>query len=247
MHPVAMAALNSMEVLVAVLGLSASHDLRQPMQSLFLFAAGLRTHIGDHRGQRALDLLERNLASLKGLMDSLLDLSRLEAAAVRPAVGDVSAAALLDEIGASFAPVARAKGLDFVVHDACPAALRSDRHLLGRIVRNLVENAIKDTERGRVELSCHAADGHAVIEITDTGIGIPDGELEAVFDEFHRVDTAGNSRTDGTGLGLSIVKRLSEILGHPLSVTSALGQGSVFRVTVPLAGPSHHGDRHGPT
>ncbi len=213
---------------------AASHDLRQPLQSLFLFAAGLHGHVLDERGKRALTMLERNLDALKGLLESLLDVSRLDAAATRPDVRNVAVGPLLDEIGAAFGPIARAKGLAIEVDAMCPTIVRSDRNLLGRMVRNLVENAIKYTERGSVRLVCREDGDRAILEVVDTGIGIPAEQLNAVFEEFHQVDNPERDRHKGLGLGLSIVRRLSVILDHPVQVRSEPGRGSSFTVSIPL-------------
>ena len=213
---------------------AASHDLRQPMQSMFLFAAGLHAHVQSERGKFALDMLERSLDTLRGLLDSLLDLSRMDANVIKPNWKDFDIGLVLEHIGASFAPVARDKGLAFDVVGTCDVAVHSDRDLLGRMVRNLVENAIKYTESGSVRLECHVVDGHARIEVRDTGIGIPPDQLEAIFDEFHQIGNPARTRTQGLGLGLSIVRRLSRILGHPVLVRSEPGSGSAFTVDVPL-------------
>ncbi|HYD66690.1 PAS domain-containing protein [Azospirillum sp.] len=213
---------------------AASHDLRQPLQSLFLFAAALQGQVQTERGAKALDTLERNLEALRGLLDSLLDVSRLDADVIRPTIEDLPIGPVLDHIGASFAPIARNKGLDFSVDVPHHVVVRSDRHLLGRMVRNLVENAIKYTECGGIRLVCRVTNGHARIEVHDTGIGIPPDQRELIFVEFHQVGNPGRSRTQGLGLGLSIVQRLSRLLNHPVTLQSTQEQGSVFTVDIPL-------------
>ncbi len=218
---------------------AASHDLRQPLQSLFLFAAALHSQVQTERGRKGLDMLERNLEALKGLLDSLFDVSRLDAEVIRPSIEDVSLPPVLDQIGASFAPVAKVKGLDFKVDIPPNVVVRSDRHLLGRMVRNLVENAIKYTEQGSIRLECRIAGRHARIAVHDTGIGIAPDQQELVFVEFHQVANPERDRNKGLGLGLSIVQRLAKLLDHPVSIQSQPGQGSVFAVDVPL------GEAHG--
>ncbi|HYG84844.1 MAG TPA: PAS domain-containing protein [Azospirillum sp.] len=213
---------------------AASHDLRQPLQSLFLFAAGLHGHVHNERGRNALSMIERNLDALKGLLDSLMDVSRLDVGAIRPSIEDFVVGPVLDHIGASFAPIARAKGIDLEVGGACEIVVRSDRHLLGRMLRNLVENAIKFTDAGTVRLHCHADARLARLEVADTGIGIPREQQERVFEEFHQLANPARDRGRGLGLGLSIVRRLSTLLEHPVSVRSEPGRGTVFTVLVPL-------------
>ncbi|HYD64418.1 ATP-binding protein [Azospirillum sp.] len=214
---------------------AASHDLRQPIQSLFFFSAALARHVHDERGRDMLTMLDRGIDTLKGLLDSLLDVSRLDAGVIVPQVGDVALGPLLEHIGASYTPVAESKGLFFAVVLSGDVTVRSDATLLGRMVRNLVENAVRYTERGGVRLECVVEAGQARITVRDSGIGIPAEHLETIFQEFHQVANSERDRGQGLGLGLAIVKRLSRLLVHPVAVRSAPGQGSMFTVTVPLA------------
>ena len=213
---------------------AASHDLRQPMQSMVFFAAALHGHVDSTRGREALTLLGRGMDTLRGLLDSLLDVSRLDAGVITPTIEDFTVGPALNHIGASYAPLAAAKGLRFETELSCDIPVRSDRNLLGRMVRNLIENAIRYTEVGFVRLECHVADGHALIEIQDSGIGIPPDQREMIFEEFHQLDNPARDRARGLGLGLSIVKRLSGLLRHPVEVRAAPGRGSVFSIRVPL-------------
>ncbi|MCW2239232.1 ATP-binding protein [Azospirillum canadense] len=213
---------------------AASHDLRQPMQSMFLFAAALHPHVSGERGRNALTMLERGLDAMKGLLDSLLDVSRLDADVIRPTIEDLQLRPVLDHIGAAYQPVAAAKGLELQIKNSHDIVVLSDRNLLGRMVRNLVENAIRYTEQGFIRLECRVVDGHARIEVRDTGIGIPGNQLERIFEEFHQLGNSERDRSQGLGLGLSIVQRLSKLLGHPVTVESEPGRGSVFTIDVPL-------------
>ncbi|ALJ38013.1 hypothetical protein AEJ54_27660 [Azospirillum sp. Sp 7] len=219
---------------------AASHDLRQPMQSMFLFTGVLHRFISDEQGQRSLEMLERGLDTLKGLLDSLLDVSRLDAGAVDPRVEPFALNSLLDEIAASYAPILESKKLAFRIVQDRAATVRSDRVLLGRMVRNLLENAVKYTERGAVQIAIRVQDektrnGLVRIEVSDTGIGIPPDQLTRIFAEFHQINNPERDRARGLGLGLAIVQRLSAILDHPVEVKSQPGRGSVFAITVPLA------------
>ncbi|PWC62195.1 hypothetical protein TSH58_25600 [Azospirillum sp. TSH58] len=213
---------------------AASHDLRQPMQSMFFFAEALHSHVHSPRGRDALAMLERGMETLKGLLDSLLDVSQLDAGVIEPRIEDIPVKPLLDDIGSSYAPVAAAKGLDLQVVNHHDLTVRSDRNLLGRMVRNLVENAIRYTERGVIRLECHPLDGHAGIQVRDTGIGISGEQMSWIFEEFYQVGNPERDRNQGLGLGLAIVQKLSALLGHPVEVRSELGKGSVFRISVPL-------------
>ncbi|HYD70225.1 PAS domain S-box protein [Azospirillum sp.] len=213
---------------------AASHDLRQPMQSLMLFSAALAPSVQDERGRKTLTLLERGLDTLKALLDSLLDVSRLDAGIIHPEIGTVALGQIVADIEAAYAPVARAKGLALRVERFSGVAVRSDQMLLGRMLRNMVENAVRYTERGEVVIGCAVADGLVRIEVADTGIGIPPDQLERIFEEFHQVGNVARDRSHGLGLGLAIVRRLSKLLDHPVWVRSELGKGSVFSVEVPL-------------
>ncbi|MBK3773344.1 PAS domain-containing protein [Azospirillum brasilense] len=219
---------------------AASHDLRQPMQSMFLFTGILHRFISDEQGQRSLEMLERGLDTLKGLLDSLLDVSRLDAGAVDPRVEPFALNSLLDEIAASYAPILESKKLAFRIVQDRAATVRSDRVLLGRMVRNLLENAVKYTERGAVQIAVRTLDDTAQgalarIEVSDTGIGIPPDQLTRIFAEFHQINNPERDRARGLGLGLAIVQRLSAILDHAVEVKSQPGRGSVFAITVPVA------------
>ena len=225
---------------------AASHDLRQPLQSLFFFAAALPAHVGSEAGVTILNHLEQGLDALKGLLDSLLDVSRLDAGVVTPVLEDFDVAEVMDPIRASYAPVAEGKGIRWQV-EVCTGRVRSDRTLLGRLLRNLVENAIRYTESGLVRVQCRADGRFLSIVVQDTGVGIPDDHLERIFEEFHQVGNPERDRTQGLGLGLAIVRRLSRLLDHPVEVRSAVGRGSAFRVIVPMgdtavAEPSESGD-----
>jgi len=211
---------------------AASHDLRQPMQSLLLFLEILKPHVAP-KGQDALKHLGRGLDALRDLLDSLLDISRLDAGIVQPAVETFAVGDLIEQIASASAPVAAAKGLELHM-TPCPAAVRSDPTLLGRMLRNLVENALRYTDAGRITIKCREHAGRLRIEVHDTGIGIPPDHLERIWEEFHQVGNPERDRNRGLGLGLAIVQRLSVLLDHPVDVRSAPGRGSVFAIEVPL-------------
>ena len=213
---------------------AASHDLRQPLQSALLFAGVLRRHVDPEKGVSPLASLERALETLKSLLDSLLDVSRLDAGVIIPQIAALPLRPLLEEIEAAYAPIAASKGLTFTVElPAADLAVRSDRLLLGRMLRNLVENAIRYTEEGHVRVSCETPDGVVRINVHDSGIGISAEHLTMVFEEFHQVGNPERDRSQGLGLGLAIVQRLSRLLGHPVTVRSEPGKGSVFSIDAP--------------
>lgn len=215
---------------------AASHDLRQPMQSLFLFADSLKAHISDPEGVDKLLHLRRGLDALKVLLDGLLDISRLDADAVEPTIEDVPLDPLLDQVGSAYAKVAAAKGLSFETH-ACGGTVRTDRTLLSRILNNLLENAVHYTETGRIRIDCRRTGGTVRIEVQDTGMGIPPDHMEDIWKEFHQVGNPERDRNQGLGLGLAIVDRLARLLGHRVDVRSALGRGSVFSIELPAGAP----------
>jgi PAS domain S-box-containing protein len=219
---------------------AASHDLRQPLQSAILFTAVLNGAVQDPRGRQALTHLERGLDTLKALLDSLLDISKLDAGMVQPDLTEFPISALLDEIDASYAPLAAAKGLEWQV-ETCAVTVRSDRTLVGRLLRNLVENALRYTERGHIRITYHRVEDRLRLAVEDSGIGIPPEHLERIFEEFHQVGNVARDRTQGLGLGLAIVRRIADLLGHRIEVRSRPGAGSTFSIELPLgtAEPAH--------
>lgn len=211
---------------------ASSHDLRQPLQSLFFFAAALGPHVPAGRGRELLTHLDQGLDALKGLLDSLLDVSRLDSGAVTPSLEDFPASEITGLIDAAYGPLAAERRLGWTV-EGCDIAIRSDRTLLARMIRNLVENALRYTASGLIRVRCRHDGPHVAIEVQDTGIGIPADHLERIFEEFHQVGNPERDRNLGLGLGLAIVRRLSRLLDHPVEVRSVEGQGSAFRVLVP--------------
>ena len=216
---------------------AASHDLRQPVQTLFLFTHALGERLRDHPAQALVSTMQQALEGLKTLIDTLLDISRLDSGALVAEPADFPAVTLMQRLSAAYAPRMAAKGLKFRMVGS-PLWVRSDSVLLGRILGNLLDNALKYTEQGGVLLSCRRRGNAARIEVWDTGSGIAPEDQAAIFDEFVQVGPARHDRSQGLGLGLSIVQRLAALLGHELSLRSVPGRGSVFSVTVPLAAES---------
>ena len=211
---------------------AASHDLRQPLQTFALLQGLLaRAVVGD----KAVDLVRRQdetLGSMTGMLDTLLDLNQIEAGVVQVERTDCPIGPLLDRLRDAFAYHAQAKGLRLRAVQ-CSATIHTDPRLLEQMLRNLVGNALKYTDHGRVLLGCRRRGGMLAIEVWDTGIGIPETELEAVFAEYHQIGNEARERDRGLGLGLSIVQRLGDLLGHRVSVRSRPGRGSVFAIEVP--------------
>jgi C4-dicarboxylate-specific signal transduction histidine kinase len=201
-----------------------------------MFAGTLHGHVTDEQGRESLRHLEQGLDVLKSLLDGLIDVSRLDAGVVQPTIEDVEVSGLLEHLEASYAPVARAKGLEWRM-TACPHRIRSDHVLLGRMLRNLVENAIRYTTEGSVEIECKVDGGLLRIDVKDTGVGIPEDQLRLVFEEFHQIGNQERDRSQGLGLGLAIVQRISHLLDHPVTARSEAGKGSTFSIEVPLCAP----------
>lgn len=212
---------------------SASHDLRQPLQSMFLVAAALDAENEPTRRAELSRLLEQGMVTLKALLDSVVEVARIESGSTQPKIEDFPLMALMAEIEGAYAPRAVGKGLTFRVEPSM-AIVQSDRVLLGRMLRNLVENALRYTETGSVELVCLPDLSGVRIEVRDTGSGIPEDNLELIWEEFHQIGNRERDRMEGLGLGLAIVRMLGRTLGHPVAVSSDPGKGSVFSVTVPL-------------
>ncbi|MBP2297894.1 hybrid sensor histidine kinase/response regulator [Azospirillum picis] len=213
---------------------AASHDLRQPLQALFFLSAALARHVGDNNGRDLLSRLDQGLDTMKGLLDGLLEVSRLEAGVVTPVLDCFTINEVADDLDAAYADQATSKGLVWRV-ESCDAILRTDRGLLMQLLRNLVDNALRYTEAGAIRIRCRVDGDQVAIEVQDTGIGIPPEHLDRIFEEFHQVGNPERDRMRGLGLGLAIVRRLSQLLDHPVQVRSVQGQGSAFRVLVPIA------------
>ncbi len=211
---------------------AASHDLRQPLQSLALLNGTLRQLV---RQDDALAILSRQseaIEAMSRLLGALLELSRLESGAIKPRLEDFPAVELVLAMRNEFAPAAAAKGLTLEIGPVAHL-MRSDRALVGQILRHLISNAIRYTPRGHVRLQARTLCGRVRIDVEDTGVGIAPEELPRIYDEFYRVEDRNSTVQSGCGLGLSIVRRLVSLLGLELEARSELGRGSVFSLTLP--------------
>lgn len=210
---------------------AASHDLRQPVQALSLLNGALRRTVSDERALQMIESQEHSLTAMTNLLNSLLDISRLDAGAVTPEWEVFPIQRLIDRLSDEFARQAQHHGLEFS-SSSCPAFINSDPNLLAEVIQNLVSNAIRYTDKGSVRLDCTETNGVCVIMVTDTGIGIADDQLDEIFREFHQCKAPGASK-EGFGLGLAIVKRLSDLLQLTITVESDIGRGSCFSVSMP--------------
>jgi nitrogen-specific signal transduction histidine kinase/CheY-like chemotaxis protein len=211
---------------------AASHDLRQPVQALSLLTGALRRTAKDELVLEMVESQQHSLDAMTNLLNSLLDISRLDAGKVEPEFEDFPIQRLIDRLSGEFSRQAIQKELQFSACH-CESIVRSDPNLLGEIIQNLVSNAIQYTDKGNVALTCNEDDGQLEIGITDTGVGIEPDQIEQVFQEFHQIKTPGQSK-EGFGLGLAIVKRLGDLLDHQISVKSEPRRGSTFSVSMPL-------------
>jgi len=210
---------------------AASHDLRQPVQALSLLNGALRRTVKDERALEMIDYQQHSLTAMTNLLNSLLDISRLDAGAVSPELEEFPIRRLIDRLSDEFARQAQHHGLKFSP-SASDRIVVSDPNLLAEIIQNFVSNAIRYTNKGSVTLRCVDGDGFCRIEVADTGIGIDTGQLDEIFREFHQCKAPGASK-EGFGLGLAIVKRLADLLEVEIGVASVLGKGSCFSVTIP--------------
>lgn len=212
---------------------AASHDLRQPVHAIGLFVAALRAESLSERPRYLVERLGRSLDGLDELFNRLLDISRLDSGGIRPNLGSINAQALAQTLEARFAALAVQRGLQLRVRVTAGLELHSDRDLLTEILSNLLANALLYTNRGKVLLALRGAGELARILVVDTGIGIAAEHHSRVFDEFVQLGNVGHDRRKGLGLGLAIVRRLADMLDHPIALRSTPGRGTAFELTVP--------------
>ncbi|AHB47873.1 histidine kinase [Hyphomicrobium nitrativorans NL23] len=213
---------------------AASHDLRQPLQTINLLQGILMKRATDEGTRKLLGRLDDTTGAMSTMLDKLLDINQLEAGIVRPEIVDFPINSLLSRMKADFSFLAAEKSLRWSVIP-CSLFGRSDPRLLDQMIRNLVSNAFKYTSSGKLLLGCRRRPGIIRIEVLDTGIGLPMDQARKIFEEFHQLDNPARDSSLGLGLGLSIVKRLGDLLGHSIDVRSIPGYGSAFAIEIPLA------------
>jgi two-component system CheB/CheR fusion protein len=212
---------------------AASHDLRQPLQTLALLQGLLTKKVEGAAAEKLVALLDPTLSAMSGMLNALLDINQIDAGTVQTEIVSFPVNDMLDRLRDELAYHAQAHGIELHVVE-CSLSVLTDPRLLEQMVRNLLSNALKYTRRGKVLLGCRRRGDKLNIEIWDTGIGIPEQELEAIFGEYHQLDNAARERSRGLGLGLAIVQRLGNLLGHRIRVRSSVGNGSVFAIEVML-------------
>jgi signal transduction histidine kinase len=219
-----------------------SHELRAPVTAVIGLCRLLADSASDpltSEQQRQVDLIRSSATDLLGLVNDLLDLAKAESGRIEPAVADVDLRAVFGQLRGTLRAVHRQPGVELIVAEPCAdRVLRSDEVLLTQILRNLLSNALKFTERGQVTLADRWPDGgrRVEFEVADTGIGIPAELHERIFEEFYQVPGPAQARVTGTGLGLPYARRLAMLLGGELRLASTPGEGSVFTLSLPLDG-----------
>lgn len=212
---------------------AASHDLRQPLHSMELMLEILARIVQEPAQQELVSDIAQAANIAAGLLNPLLDYSRLEAGMVQPEIEDFSIASLLRDMDVRFRSQAENAGLELRIVPS-DAVIRSDPVLLSLIVSNFLSNAVRYTEKGRLLLGCRRHGNALRIEVWDTGPGIDSKHLHSIFEEFHQLETVSRDRDKGLGLGLAIVKAQASLLQHEVRVATNPGRGSTFSIEVPL-------------
>jgi len=213
---------------------AASHDLRQPLQALGLMGGALARKIEAGKTDEALALvarLEHISATMAGTLNALLDINQIETGTVHVEIVRFRVSDVFERLREEFAYQAQIQGLALRVIP-CSLSINGDPRLLEQMIRNILSNALKYTRQGKVLLGCRRHGGLLNIEIRDTGIGIPESQHQAIFEEYLQLDNAAHERSRGLGLGLAIAKRLGDLMDYRLAVRSRPGMGSVFVIEV---------------
>lgn len=212
---------------------AASHDILQPLNAARLYATSLMERSPPAELARLARNIDGSLEAVEEILNALLDISRLDTGAMKPEFSTFPISELFEQLRIDFEPMAKARSLNFRI---IPSGhfVRSDRRLMRRVLQNLVSNALKYTENGGVVLGCRKRGRSLIVEVHDTGPGIPEHQRELIFKEFQRLEHKGQG-IPGLGLGLSIVERMCRVLDHPLALVSKPGRGSTFSVGLPLS------------
>ncbi|HSQ05510.1 MAG TPA: hybrid sensor histidine kinase/response regulator, partial [Burkholderiales bacterium] len=212
---------------------AASHDLRQPLHAMGLFAGTLHQHIKDPKVLEVVHSINASVAALEGLFNELLDISKIDSGVIKPEPIHFPVSGLLAQLQDEFRVEANEKGLELRTVPSHRYAC-SDPLLVERILRNLISNALRYTVRGGVVVGCRWRPDRVRFEVWDSGPGIPAGEQEKIFEEFYQLHNPGRTSKKGLGLGLSIVQRLCNLLDCRVSIKSQPGRGTAFGFDVPL-------------
>lgn len=214
---------------------SVSHDLLQPLHAARLSLSALVEHEETDKGRRLGDQVDHALSTIEEMLRTILDLSKLEAGVIKPALQQVNLGDIFTSLAVDLEPIARKKGLVFIARRT-NLSVTSDPLMLRRILQNLTANAVHYTERGEVLLAARPRGGAVRIEVWDSGPGIAPAERDRIFEEFQRGSSSAGRNGKGFGLGLSIMRRMAETLHHPIGLCSKVGKGTCFSITAPHAG-----------
>ena len=211
-----------------------SHDLLQPLNAARLFTGALTEKLQSSPHTSLMRNIGNSLDDVENLLGTLVDISKLDAGVIKADIGVLAINDLLENLATEYQQLATSVGLklSFV---PCSLLVKTDVHLLARILRNFLSNAIRYTEKGRLILGCRRKRGRLLIQVWDTGIGIAEDKKHEIFQEFNRGNWQRSQHDRGLGLGLAIVDKIARILQHPIEVASRLGHGSCFSIEVPLA------------
>lgn len=212
--------------------ISVTHDLLQPLNAARLTLSTFAEMAVSEQGVALIEQVDRSLLTLEDLLRTLLDISKLDAGVLKPDARPLLISSLFEPLKQEFAPLAAKRGLSLTIQPS-PHAVISDPMMLRRILQNLLANALRYTQKGGVLIGCRQKGDELLIQVHDTGPGIPEGQRQAIFLEFQRGE-AGDGDGAGFGLGLSIVRRFATVLGHEIHLASRVGHGSSFSVTLPL-------------
>jgi PAS domain S-box-containing protein len=208
---------------------AASHDLRQPLQTIWNLHSMLSRSFKDTELAPQIELLEEAVRSMDQMLSALIDINRLERGAIQPVIRDFSLQDILPRLSSEFSYAASSKGIELAV-ERSNEQVRSDSMLLPVILRNLLGNAIKYTQHGIVKLCVRTLGEQLFIDIVDTGPGIAQDQLQFLFEAFYQIDNPNRDQSQGVGLGLSIVQTICRLLDHTVTIQSQIGQGSTFSV-----------------
>ena len=211
---------------------AASHDLRQPLQSLALLQNTLRRRIRGGEGRTLITRIGHSVEIMKGILDSLLDVNRIESGKLVPTMSDFGLNVVFDSVADDFRDLAKEKGVKWRMVRS-RVTVHSDRHMLEVMIRNLLSNAVRYTERGTILVGCRRAGNKIRVEVWDSGIGIAREDIPRIFQEYYQ--TQDHMHPEGYGLGLAIVQRLAKTLNHPVNVRSTAGKGSCFSIELSLS------------
>jgi len=212
---------------------AASHDLRQPIHALGLFFGELSDRVYGPETALVIGQIEDSISAINSMLNALLDVSKLDAGVVKPVIEPSGLADLFGRLQAEFQPVALENHNALRIRQTS-ATVDTDPAMLERMLRNLIGNALRYTENGRILVAARRRGHNMEIQVRDNGPGIPENQLDEIFIEFHQLQNPARNRLQGLGLGLAIVKRLAKLLRHEVKVTSRPGYGSCFSIILPM-------------